>query len=44
MTYAGAAQGSHHTNDIVLIRPIFWRDQALGFATIMVHHRDVGVL
>ena len=38
----GSSKGSHHTNDIVLIRPIFWREQVLGFATIMVHHRDVG--
>ena len=41
--YAGSgSKGSHHTNDIVSIRPIFWRDQLLGFAAIMVHHRDVG--
>lgn len=41
--YAGAgSKGSHHTNDIVSIRPIFWQDHLIGFAAIMVHHRDVG--
>lgn len=41
--YAGGeSKGSHHTNDIVAIQPIFWEDELLGFATVMVHHRDVG--
>ncbi len=41
--YAGGeSKGSHHTNDIVSIRPIFGQGKLLGFATIMVHHRDVG--
>jgi N-methylhydantoinase B len=41
--YAGGeSKGSHHTNDIVTIQPIFWKDTLLGFATVMVHHRDVG--
>jgi N-methylhydantoinase B len=41
--YAGGeSKGSHHTNDIVAIQPIFWKDDVLGFATVMVHHRDVG--
>jgi N-methylhydantoinase B len=38
----GGSKGSHHTNDIISIRPIFWKDELLGFTTIMVHHRDVG--
>lgn len=38
----GGSNGSHHTNDIILVQPIFWRDELLGFATVMVHHRDVG--
>lgn len=41
--YAGGqSRGSHHTNDIVAIQPIFYRNDLLGFATVMVHHRDVG--
>jgi N-methylhydantoinase B len=41
--YAGGeSKGSHHTNDIVAIQPIFWQDNLTGFATVMVHHRDVG--
>jgi N-methylhydantoinase B len=41
--YVGdGSKGSHHTNDIISIRPVFWNDELLGFATIMVHHRDVG--
>jgi N-methylhydantoinase B len=41
--YAGGkSKGSHHTNDIVAIRPIFWNDELFGFSTIMVHHGDVG--
>lgn len=41
--YAGGeSKGSHHTNDIISIQPIFWNDVLLGFATIMVHHSDVG--
>ncbi len=38
----GGSKGPHHTNDIVSIRPMFWREQLLGFTTIMVHHKDVG--
>jgi N-methylhydantoinase B len=41
--YAGGqSRGSHHTNDIVAIQPIFYQGDLLGFATVMVHHRDVG--
>ncbi|MBW7959425.1 MAG: hydantoinase B/oxoprolinase family protein [Candidatus Promineofilum sp.] len=38
----GGSNGSHHTNDIILVQPAFWKDELLGFVTIMVHHRDVG--
>ena len=38
----GGSKGSHHTNDIISIQPIFVGDDLLGFATIMVHHSDVG--
>lgn len=41
--YAGGeSKGSHHTNDIVTLQPIFWHENLLGFVTVMVHHRDVG--
>jgi N-methylhydantoinase B len=41
--YAGGeSKGSHHTNDMVAIEPIFWSEKLIGFATVMVHHRDVG--
>ncbi|MCZ7572930.1 MAG: hydantoinase B/oxoprolinase family protein [Ardenticatenaceae bacterium] len=36
------SQGPHHTNDVVSIQPVFWEDELFGFATIMVHHSDVG--
>jgi N-methylhydantoinase B len=38
----GGSRGSHHTNDIITIQPIFWEESLIGFATIMVHHSDVG--
>ncbi len=38
----GGSRGSHHTNDIITIQPIFWEESLIGFATIMVHHTDVG--
>ena len=38
----GGSKGSHHTNDIITIQPIFWEESLIGFATIMVHHSDVG--
>jgi N-methylhydantoinase B len=38
----GASKGAHHTNDIVAVQPVFWEEELLGFATVMVHHRDVG--
>jgi len=41
--YAGGeSKGSHHTNDLISIQPIFWNGSLVGFATIMVHHTDVG--
>jgi len=41
--YAGGeSKGSHHTNDLISIQPIFWKGELFGFATIMVHHSDVG--
>ncbi|MFV2044592.1 MAG: hydantoinase B/oxoprolinase family protein [Anaerolineales bacterium] len=41
--YAGGdSKGSHHTNDLISIQPIYWKEELLGFATIMVHHSDVG--
>jgi N-methylhydantoinase B len=36
------SKGSHHTNDIISIQPVFLDHELLGFATIMVHHSDVG--
>ena len=38
----GGSRGSHHTNDLISIQPIFWNDGLLGFAIMMVHHSDVG--
>lgn len=38
----GGSRGSHHTNDLITIQPIFWDAELLGFATCMVHHSDVG--
>jgi len=36
------SNGSHHTNDIISIQPVFSNNELFGFATIMVHHSDVG--
>lgn len=36
------SKGSHHTNDIISIEPVFSGNELFGFATIMVHHSDVG--
>jgi len=38
----GGSKGSHHTNDIITIRPVFQDQDLLGFVAIMVHHGDVG--
>jgi N-methylhydantoinase B len=38
----GGSKGSHHTNDIISIQPVFWNDELLGFVAMMVHHSDVG--
>lgn len=38
----GGSKGSHHTNDLITIQPIYWEQELIGFATIMVHHSDVG--
>lgn len=38
----GGSRGSHHTNDIISIQPIFRNGELLGFAVVMVHHSDVG--
>ena len=41
--YAGSgSKGSHHTNDIISFRPVFWNEELLGFVAMMVHHSDVG--
>jgi len=38
----GESVGSHHTNDIVTIYPIFVKAVLVGFAAVVAHHRDVG--
>ncbi len=42
--YAGGESlGSHHTKDIIMIEPIFYKDEQLvGFSVTMLHHRDIG--
>ncbi|MCH9675161.1 MAG: hydantoinase B/oxoprolinase family protein [Gammaproteobacteria bacterium] len=34
--------GVSHFPDIVLLMPIFWREQLVGFAAIVAHHTDIG--
>jgi len=36
------SKGSHHTNDLVTIVPVFYRDELICLSTIVGHHRDVG--
>ena len=41
--YAGGESlGSHHTKDIIMIAPIFYKDILEGFSVTMLHHRDIG--
>ena len=42
--YAGGKSlGSHHTKDIIMVAPIFYKCQDLvGYSVTMLHHRDVG--
>jgi N-methylhydantoinase B len=35
-------QGAAHLNDIVLLAPIFYRDEIIGYAANLAHHVDVG--
>jgi len=34
--------GASHLPDIVVIRPLFWRDELCGFAAVVEHHTDIG--
>src|SRR5262249_22620921 len=34
--------GLSHLPDIVLIMPIFWREELCGFAAVVEHHTDIG--
>lgn len=34
--------GVSHFPDIVLVMPIFWRDELVGFSAIVEHHTDIG--
>jgi N-methylhydantoinase B len=34
--------GLSHLPDIVLIMPIFWRTELVGFSTVVEHHTDIG--
>lgn len=34
--------GMSHLPDIVLVAPIFWRDNLVGFSAIVCHHTDIG--
>jgi N-methylhydantoinase B/oxoprolinase/acetone carboxylase alpha subunit len=34
--------GLSHLPDIVLIMPIFWRNELCGFAAVVEHHTDIG--
>lgn len=42
--YAGGKSlGSHHTKDIIMVAPIFYKETELvGFSVTMLHHRDIG--
>jgi N-methylhydantoinase B len=35
-------QGATHLNDIVVVAPIFYRNQIVGYAANLAHHVDVG--
>ncbi len=41
--YAGGQSlGSHHTKDIIMVEPIFYKDiELVGFSVTMLHHSDV---
>ncbi len=41
--YAGGESlGSHHTKDLIMIAPVFYKDQGLvAFSVTMLHHKDV---
>jgi len=34
--------GVSHFPDIVLVMPVFWREQLVGFSAIVEHHTDIG--
>src|SRR5688572_15410853 len=34
--------GGSHLNDIVLVMPIYWEDELIGFSGSALHHPDVG--
>lgn len=34
--------GLSHLPDIVLVMPVFWREQLVAFSTIVAHHTDIG--
>ncbi|MEM7407801.1 MAG: hydantoinase B/oxoprolinase family protein [Pseudomonadota bacterium] len=34
--------GLSHLPDIVLVMPVFWRDQLVAFSAIVAHHTDIG--
>jgi len=38
----GESTGSHHTNDIVIAMPIFYKGELVGISANVGHHRDVG--
>lgn len=42
--YAGGnSLGSHHTKDIIMVAPVFYKEAELvGFSVTMLHHRDIG--
>jgi N-methylhydantoinase B len=35
-------QGTSHLSDIVVVTPIFWQGEQLGFAATYQHHTDIG--
>lgn len=40
--YAGGESlGSHHTKDIIMVAPVFFRESLVGYSVTMLHHRDV---
>ena len=34
--------GLSHLPDIVLVMPVFWQEQLVGFSAIVAHHTDIG--